>query len=193
MSHSKYAILGLLTFGPMTGYDLRKVITVSLAHFWHESYGNLYPRLAKLQAEGLIRVRAERRQGRVAKVYTIAAQGRTALRAWLARPAEAEQVRSEMLLKVFLGAQLPPAHTERQILAHRTRQQAYLNALAETERQVRADAPNDRNLPYWLMTIRRGALHAEARLRWCDECLTTLRAMRRPARGSAPAKKGRRP
>ena len=190
MNQSRYAILGLLTFGPMTGYDMKKVITLSLAHFWHESYGNLYPRLEKLKKERLVTVRPAVRQGRSVKVYSITQRGRSALRSWLARPAAPEQIRSEMLLKVFLGAEVPREYTERQVLAHRERQLAYLDALATTEQDIRSAAGDDPNVPFWLMTIRRGKLHAEARLRWCDECLTIVRAMARRARAKS-SKKGR--
>jgi hypothetical protein len=41
---SRYALLGMLSLGPGSGYDLKKRIEGSLAHFWSESYGQIYPR-----------------------------------------------------------------------------------------------------------------------------------------------------
>src|SRR2546430_12571660 len=57
---SRYAILGVLSRRPMSGYDVKKLIERSIAHFWSESYGQIYPILNRLAAEGL----AERRRGR---------------------------------------------------------------------------------------------------------------------------------
>src|SRR3989442_14232086 len=57
---SRYAILGVLSRRAMSGYDVKKLIERSIAHFWNESYGQIYPILNRLAAEGL----AERRRGR---------------------------------------------------------------------------------------------------------------------------------
>lgn len=53
----------MLTIEPMTGYDMKRFCEQSLVHFWHESYGNLYPRLKRLERKGLIRGRKEAREG----------------------------------------------------------------------------------------------------------------------------------
>jgi len=38
-STSSFAILGVLSLGAMSGYDVKKLIERSIAHFWNESYG----------------------------------------------------------------------------------------------------------------------------------------------------------
>ncbi|PYI52519.1 PadR family transcriptional regulator [Paenibacillus flagellatus] len=50
---SYYALLGLLAFGPHSGYDVKRRIEQQLSHFWSESYGQIYPNLKKLVEEGL--------------------------------------------------------------------------------------------------------------------------------------------
>src|SRR5208282_3571760 len=47
-NRSKYAILGMLDFCPMSGYDLRKYAASSIGHFWKEDYGHIYPTLKLL-------------------------------------------------------------------------------------------------------------------------------------------------
>src|SRR5580658_2289456 len=50
---SRFAVLGMLSLGEkLSGYDIRKVISESTANFWSESYGNIYPVLKRLLAEG---------------------------------------------------------------------------------------------------------------------------------------------
>lgn len=53
-SRTIYAILGFLTVKPMSGYDIKKAVEVSIANFWKESYGQIYPMLKRLAKEGLV-------------------------------------------------------------------------------------------------------------------------------------------
>ncbi len=48
------ALLGLLSLEPMSGYDIRQMISRSIGYFWSESYGQIYPGLKRLAAEGLV-------------------------------------------------------------------------------------------------------------------------------------------
>ena len=48
------ALLGLLSLGPMSGYDIRQLIPRSIGYFWNESYGQIYPGLKRLAAAGLV-------------------------------------------------------------------------------------------------------------------------------------------
>ena len=50
---TRFAILGLLSWKPMSGYDIKKLIEMGLQYFWQESYEQLYPTLEALVAEGL--------------------------------------------------------------------------------------------------------------------------------------------
>ncbi|MGH9601902.1 MAG: PadR family transcriptional regulator, partial [Terriglobales bacterium] len=45
---TRFALLGLLSLGPQSGYDLKKRMEQSIAHFWSESYGQIYPTLRRL-------------------------------------------------------------------------------------------------------------------------------------------------
>jgi DNA-binding PadR family transcriptional regulator len=45
---SKYAILGMLSIAPMSGYDIKKQVETSISNFWSESYGQIYPALRNL-------------------------------------------------------------------------------------------------------------------------------------------------
>lgn len=177
MSASKYAILGMLTIEPMTGYDLKKLTETALVHFWHESYGNLYPRLKRLAAAGLVEVREEARAGGPdAKVYSLTARGREAFEEWLGETPADEPVRSELLLKMFFGTQAPADVTEKHILDFQERHRARQAMFAAVEGRLRADEAANPSLPFWLMTLRRGQLTVEARLQWCEECLEVLRS-----------------
>ena len=50
----EFAVLGILSDGPIHGYELRKRLTGLLGAFRAFSYGSLYPALRRMQADGLI-------------------------------------------------------------------------------------------------------------------------------------------
>ena len=52
-SRTKYAVLGMLNQGPKCGYEIKKELEKSSMFFWNESYGQIYPMLKKLVANGL--------------------------------------------------------------------------------------------------------------------------------------------
>jgi DNA-binding PadR family transcriptional regulator len=54
MKKTRFVILGLLNEEPLSGYDIKKIIDIRMSFFWQESYGQIYPELAKLRKEGLI-------------------------------------------------------------------------------------------------------------------------------------------
>lgn len=177
ISQTDAAILGMLTVQPMSGYDMKKFTEQSLAHFWHESYGNLYPRLKQLEAAGLVRARRQRRErGPDAIVYTLAAAGRRRLRAWLTDDPEPERIRNEMLLKVFFGAQGSLELCRGRLAADKREQEAKLLRYAEIG-ELAAGAGERPDSLFWRMSLRRGVLLTEARLRWCDECIRMIDAI----------------
>ena len=47
-------VLGLLSHGPRSGYDIKTVVDRSTRFFWAASYGQIYPELRRLEEEGLI-------------------------------------------------------------------------------------------------------------------------------------------
>src|SRR5687767_64246 len=102
---TRYVILGFLAQGtPLSGYDIRKLIGLTVGHFWNESFGQLYPELRRLTKSGLITAVAASAKARRRRIsYRITAEGRRALAAWLKRPAAPERIRNELLLKVFFG------------------------------------------------------------------------------------------
>ena len=90
--------MGLLSLGPMSGYQLRQLIDESIGNFWTESYGQIYPTLRRLAAEGMVTVKTEREKGRAErKVYTLTKAGHNRLRDWLNLPAQQQVPRNDLL------------------------------------------------------------------------------------------------
>src|ERR1700684_2212758 len=102
-------LLGLLAIEPMSGYDLGQTIRGSVGHFWNESYGQIYPNLKKLAADGFVSSKTERQKSKPDRhIYSIPKRGRERLADWLAVPPQPEIPRNELLLKLFFGVQTSP-------------------------------------------------------------------------------------
>ena len=70
LSPTARVILGLLSFEPRTGYDIKRVTDRSTRFFWGASYGQIYPELRRLEAAGPRRRRRRSRGGRCRDVST---------------------------------------------------------------------------------------------------------------------------
>src|SRR5256712_12385581 len=160
---SRYAILGVLSRRPMSGYDVKNPSDRSIAHFGSQGYGQIYPILTRLAAEGLAERRRERQRGKPDRhVYSLTSKGRAELLRWLALPARLEPVRSELLLKLFLGRAGPVANSAAQIEHVQTRHRALLDTYDGIERQLRKDMHGHPQPPYWLITLRWGQHRSQA-------------------------------
>jgi PadR family transcriptional regulator AphA len=106
---TRYALLGMLTYRPMSGYDMKKMSDHSISHFWNENFGSIYPVLKRMESEGLvIKNRDERNDGPARNTYTITDEGRRVLTEWLERDPEPRILREELLLQVFYGQWTAP-------------------------------------------------------------------------------------
>ena len=168
-------LLGLLTIGPMSGYDLGQAIRTSVGFFWNESYGQIYPNLKKLAAEGFVIAKRERQKGKPERhVYSITKKGRERLTAWLAVEPQPEIPRNELLLKLFFGAQISPDISIEHVKGMMKQELAYLREFRRIELEEISKNLQYPDAPYWKIAARFGQLELEAHLRWGEETLAEL-------------------
>lgn len=178
------ALLGLLSMGPMSGYDIRQLIPKSIGHFWSESYGQIYPGLKRLTAAGLIAKKTERRRGSPDRyVYSLTADGRERLRGWLKLPVVDEVPRNELLLKLFFGAQVSPGISREHVQAYLELHRRKLERYGAVAKSLRKECGEDPRMPFWLMTLSMGRHQSAAMVRWCRETLAELEGIERSKKG----------
>ena len=188
-SSSTDVLLGLLTIGPMSGYDLGQAIRTSVGFFWNESYGQIYPNLRNLATEGLVTSKTERQKGKPDRhIYSITKMGRERLAAWLAVEPQPEIPRNELLLKLFFGAQVPAEILIGYVETMVEKERALVQKFIETGKAVRAQQQFP-DTPYWLMAARFGQLELEAHLLWGEETLAELNKIARKQRSNSGTKK----
>jgi PadR family transcriptional regulator AphA len=172
---SKYAILGMLSLRPMSGYDIRKTVQESIRFFWSESYGQIYPALKRLEAQKLVERARGAQKGRAGRqVYALTRTGRRELQEWLTRKPQMQPFRNELLLKLFFGRLVPREACQEHLRHFRQRQVDFLRTYRQVEGWLHTEHERHLDLPFWLMTLTYGVHQARALRNWCDETLAAL-------------------
>lgn len=114
LTPTSYALLALLDrFGELTSYEIKDALESTVENFWPVPHTTAYQEPARLAAGGYLSARQEK-GGRRRRRYALTDAGRTALREWADEPVAAPpQLRDELLLKIFAGADPEPLATER--------------------------------------------------------------------------------
>lgn len=171
-NRSRYAILGILSYGPMSGYDIQKFFA-DIAGFWQESYGQIYPNLNQLLQEGLVNKQIEQRdKGPNRHQYTLthAEPYQTWFKKWPNRFPHRNE-----LLKLIFSHQAGHAATQQQLLAYKNHLDGGSGNLNIIEAWQEAQLDEgDPHALYRRMAVRYGLHTHRALLTWCDECLAEL-------------------
>jgi DNA-binding PadR family transcriptional regulator len=164
-------ILGMIALGKQTGYDIKQLVDHSTRYFWAASYGQIYPELRRLEAEGLIAGRSEPSGGRSRTVYELTDAGRNALEGWLmGESTVAWELRDEGMLKLFFSDLTDPEHRLANVRAMRAVQERKREQLL----QLRATVPGMPDGPR--MTLELGLGMTEWVIEWCDRAESRIRS-----------------
>jgi PadR family transcriptional regulator, regulatory protein AphA len=114
LTSTSYALLALLDrFGELTSYEIKDALETSVENFWPVPHTTAYQEPARLASGGYLSARQEK-GGRRRRRYALTDAGREALRTWADEPTAAPpQLRDELLLKIFAGADPGPLVAER--------------------------------------------------------------------------------
>jgi PadR family transcriptional regulator, regulatory protein AphA len=188
---ASHSLLGILSLGAMSGYDIQKFVQAHLGYFWKESYGQIYPMLKRMAAQDLVEVRVERQRGKPdRRVYSLTRAGRAELERWLAKAPKLPSPRNELLLKLFFARLGNGSDILRHVEEFGHRHQALLRQYDEAEKWLYREQAQHPGLPYWLMTLDFGRRHSQALLGWSEATTRELRRLEKQPH-SRPRKKKR--
>jgi PadR family transcriptional regulator, regulatory protein AphA len=180
LTTTEYAVLGLLAWREMSGYDVNRAVDNSVRFFWSPAKSRVYAVLPRLLDAGLIRRRdVGGERGTDKALYGATPSGKRALRRWLLADTDPDLVRSPFLLKLFLGDNASPTRLHELVDEYAGRTRDLLDHLRAAEAAV--DASED---PYALLTIRYGIRRGEAGLQWVDEAHALVDTLERAARSA---------
>lgn len=170
---TRYAILGMLSFSPKSGYEIGKAIQNSTNYFWSESDGQLYPILKQLTEEGLVVcVESEASPGkRAKKMYEMTEEGHAALLDWLRQKPGTFTVRNEFLLQLFFGHELSWQENRDKMKSLQLQLQQELATYDAIEKQIKEKSAHP---TYLLMSLAYGQYVTQAEIAWCEEMIKQL-------------------
>jgi PadR family transcriptional regulator, regulatory protein AphA len=162
-------VLGLLALGARSGYDIKSVVDRSTRFFWAASYGQIYPELRRLEAEGLIRGENAPNGGRGRRVYELTDAGRQALEDWLVGPTTTIEYRDESLLRLFFADALPRESALGLLEARKRGHEQYLDVLKTIDSRPGKDPD------FVDLVLRWGIDFNEWGRQWCEQQLRRLK------------------
>lgn len=175
-----YAILGLLTYKPMTGYDLKQLFESSINYFWSAHLSQIYRELAALESKELVESQIEPQEKRPdRRVYSITKAGEQELQSWLEQFPQAltHPYRDELLVRIFFASRLPLSELKFQFQRFLRTQQELFGTYMSTDGMI-GEHPEIPGHPdesfYWRLTLKRGIALAKADIQWAEECLQDI-------------------
>jgi PadR family transcriptional regulator, regulatory protein AphA len=169
-----YAVLGLLSFGEMSGYDVLKLAERSIGYFWSPAKSHVYSELKRLAAAGYAEERVVEQDTRPNKrLYRMTPAGEQALKRWLEEAElESEPYKDPFLLKVFFGRFLTPEKLIEQFEGMIEEHERYRAELRAIEEEIK----DEDSLFHPYLTLRAGLAHVDAAIKWLEESVAAIRA-----------------
>lgn len=144
--------------------------------FWRETFSSIYPVLGALEREGMIVKTHDSSKGKRARhLYALAPKGQQVLQEWLKESPMPHQVRSEILLKLFLGSLASPNVSLQHVQKHREELTKKKRTLSKIREELLCMSKDTVGLPYWLITLDHGMKTIDASLQWCEETVVKLK------------------
>jgi PadR family transcriptional regulator AphA len=164
----KYVILGYLSWQPMTGYDLKKIISESEILPWSASNNQIYHALVKLHEDAWVSKAVEAQDGAPNKhIYSITEEGVRALQNWVMSEPEAPFSRKPFLHQLMWADGLETMEVDKLL-------EDYLNAVGEKVFFLRVQADRKPSMPdrtpreiyLWEMIHKNWIAQYETELTW---------------------------
>lgn len=139
----EHAILGLLSWKPMTGYEMKHIFENSSSLYWSGNNNQIYKALVQLLNEGLVTHVLELQEHLPSKkIYTVTPEGLAALKAWVVSHPEAADMKKSFLVQLAWADLL----TDEELLAllNEYEREVEIQLLVEKEKLRRGPIAPDR-------------------------------------------------
>ena len=178
----RHGILGLISNGDKTGYEIMTVFRDSLNHFWTARTSQIYRELQTMEKAGWISQTHVAQAGKPDKnVFSITPAGHEELLKWLRQDNLPAGYRNPFRLKTFFMGELP---VQENIEFFKAFQQEAV--FPDEGKQVSASADmyqqairHPEKAVYWKLTIEFGRMYEKMQQEWCRYCIRELEKLQR--------------
>lgn len=175
----KYAILGLLSWRSLSGYDIKKMFSESTAMYWSGNNNQIYRTLVNLHQLELVQQEVlEQDHLPNRKIYSITAQGKKELRDWVISNPETPQLRNSFLIQLAWADQLSDSELTQLLDAYQEElENQQLIVKTQAERKLLAPDRNPRETVLWEMISENWIRFYENEKCWLEDLRHKLLAL----------------
>lgn len=177
----KHAILGLLNYADMTGYDIDRYFKSSIAFFWSAQTSQIYKELNTLMKHHWVDSEIVYQSDKPnKKVFHITEEGKVELHHWLADAdlSEIMKYKNPLLMKIFFSSEIDVDQTMR-LLEKYIRECSDvidamnddINKIPEFEKAIQKENESF----YWGMTMTYGFMYYQNEIKWANWCIDKLK------------------
>jgi DNA-binding PadR family transcriptional regulator len=196
-SSLSYAILALVANKPQTGYDLALQMRPPQGFLWQAKHGQIYPELARLVKDGLVRYRRiDTSSGPPRKVHSLTPAGRSELLKWIGQSPQDRPANEELVIKAYVMTSVPGTASttmlNTQVANHEARLAALEHRAAALQSQAESRVGRSSSRFGEYAAVMRAIGAEREYLAWCRWLLSELTAMHsKPPRRRVGAKPSR--
>ena len=174
----KFAILGLLSIRPMSGYEVKKSLDRPMGYTWHASESQIYPELRKMEEMDLVKGHIIHQVMKPdKKVYNMTDKGGVLLDEWLLRPTKNKQRKDEFLLKLFFFHRIDTPSILRHLEQERLGTEEILKyGKAQIYKYRKVNRSRKANVLKWQLSCADAAVRElETHKEWLEEVIADFR------------------
>ena len=182
----KHAILGFLSWTPLTGYELKKLFAESVTLYWSGNNNQIYRTLVELHKEHLVTLEVQHQADRPSrKLYTITDRGRAELRQWVLSTPALPQLRNPFFVQLAWADQLDSAALDGLLATYEEELRVQLLMLRTQERRKTVSPDRTPRETYlWGMIVEDFVSFHEHELNWVRKLRQTLGEMENGKQGT---------
>jgi DNA-binding PadR family transcriptional regulator len=181
------ALLGILTYSPMTGYNLGKIFSKSINYTWTASLSQIYRELDALEKKGHVSSNIKHQDDRPDKrVYSITEDGTLAFNKWLTDFPETFSApkRDDFALRIFFGSKVGDKELIKQFKLFIEERESFkdmmtegkeiISELSKTLTKSATGTSIRENELYWHFIAKRAIMSNQVLIQWAEECIEEL-------------------
>jgi DNA-binding PadR family transcriptional regulator len=179
------AILGFLSWKPLTGYELKKLFVDSATLHWSGNNNQIYKTLIELHKNGLVTQDIQPQADHpTRKIYTITDAGLAELRKWVLATPELPQIRHTFLVQLAWADVLDADELDALVANYQEEVHTHwLMLQAQAQRKTNAPERTPREAYLWDMLMKNSISLYENELNWVRQLRRELRDMERNGHG----------
>lgn len=167
----KFAILGILSWKPSTGYDLKKIFEESSLMYWSGNNNQIYKALLQLQNEEFVTSDVIHQDSSPSKkIYKITKEGLAELKEWVLSSPETPEFKKTFLIQLAWSNLLDNQELNELLLRYENELKVQLLMQQEkSRRSLNSPSRNDRETFIWDMIDKNFISAYETELAWVQE------------------------